>query len=148
MAQTATFTKLLDIREKDKTDAQLAYRRSVEKFEEVAEKIYQLLRKKEDAEQSYDNYLQQFIPLEKIKEQLAYIEVLNQRILALQSELQRARHDMNQKQKKLSSAHVEVKKFEKIIEIRQQSEKALQEKRDMESMDEMSIRQYRSFKSR
>ncbi|MDY0396365.1 flagellar export protein FliJ [Virgibacillus halophilus] len=117
-------------------------------FEDIAGKMYRLLQKKENAEQSYENYLQQSIPLDRVKEQLSYIELLNQRILDLQNEVQRARQEMNKKQEKLSDAFVEVKKFEKMISYRQQSEKALQDKQEKEFLDEISIRQYVDYKNR
>ncbi|MFD2208827.1 flagellar export protein FliJ [Virgibacillus halophilus] len=148
MAQTAVLNKLLDLREKEKKDAQKAYRQSMDFFEDIAGKMYRLLQKKENAEQSYENYLQQSIPLDRVKEQLSYIELLNQRILDLQNEVQRARQEMNKKQEKLSDAFVEVKKFEKMISYRQQSEKALQDKQEKEFLDEISIRQYVDYKNR
>lgn len=148
MAQTVVLNKLLDIREREKKDAQKEYRQSMEFFEDIAGKMYRLLQKKEDAERSYEAYLEQSIPLNKVKEQISYIEILNQHILDLQNEVQRARYEMNKKQAELSDAFVEVKKFEKMIENRHRSEKELQDKREKAFLDEISIRQYVDYKNR
>ena len=44
------FDKILQIKEKEKGDALAEYHTAVRKFEEAAEKLYELLKKKEDLE--------------------------------------------------------------------------------------------------
>src|SRR5699024_4390921 len=121
MAEIMTLSKILLVREKEKDEAQKAYFHSQEFFEEIATRLYKLLRKKEDAEASYENYIQTTTPLDRIKEQVSYIEKLNQQILNLQSKVQEARNEMEYKQRKLTDSYVEVKKFEKVIEQRKQA---------------------------
>lgn len=142
MAETASFTKILRIREKEKNDAQKAYYQSLEFFEEMATKLYHLLRKKEVAEKSYEEYLEGITSIDVIKEQSAYIEILNNQIMSLQLEVQKARTDMDSKQIKLSAAHTEVKKFEKIIEFRKRSQMEKEQKLDMQFMDEIAVQQF------
>lgn len=144
MTDTLVFSKIRNVKESEKNSAQKAYHQSMEFFEEVATKLYHLLRKKEAAEASYESYLQQSIPLEKLKQQMAYIERLNNQIVNMQSEVQKARDDMQTKQLKLTDAHVEVKKFENIIEARHQSEKEREKKYEKDMMDEISLTQYLS----
>src|SRR5699024_1739111 len=104
MAETFVLSKILLVREKEKDEAQKAYFHSREFFEEIATRLYTLLRKKEDAEESYENYIQTTTPLDRIKEQIAYIEKLNKQILSLQSDVQEARNEMERKQTKLTNA--------------------------------------------
>ncbi len=141
-------SKVLNLREQEKKDAQIAYRESMEIFEEVATKLYTILRKKEDAEKSYDAFLADSISLEKIREQMAYIESLNRQIVDLQATVQKARESMESKQLKLTDAHVEVKKFESVIEHRRQAAEELAQKVENESMDAISIQQHISYKNR
>lgn len=148
MAQTASLTKVLNVRENEKQIAQKAYLNSQEVFEEVAMKLYHALKKKEQAEASYDEYIQTTTPIEKIKEQIAYIEKLNQEINYLQKQVQFARNQMEKKQQDLTEAYIEVKKFETIIERRKQEEAERLAKNEKNFMDEISINQFLSNKIR
>ncbi|GAB3067337.1 flagellar export protein FliJ [Virgibacillus ainsalahensis] len=148
MAETATLSKILNLRENEKNNAQKIYHQSLDVFEKVATQLYKLLKKKEEAEVTYEAYLHQTTSLEILREQVAYIEWLNNQIMNLQHEVQHARTDMESKQLQLTNAYVEVKKFEKIIEIRNQSEKNKELKLEKASMDEIAIQQYLSYKNR
>lgn len=146
MAGTAALSKVLHVRENEKAKAQKAYQKSIDIFEEVATELYELLRKKETAESSYEECLQRSAPIDKIREQAMYIENLNRQILNLQRDVREARSDMELKHNRLSDAYVEVKKFEKIIEHRQKETAAMIEKNEKDTMDDISIRQYMSQK--
>lgn len=148
MAETAAFTKILDIRENEKNVAQNIYHQSLESFEKVATKLYNALKKKEAAEEAYEDFIQATTPIEQIKEQAVYIERLNSQIKELQQLVQRARNDMETKQIKLTDAHVEVKKFEKMIELRRDNEQQQRKRMENAFMDELSITQYLSHKNR
>ena len=148
MSQTISLTKVLHVRENEKKVAQKAFINSQEAFERVATKLYDLLKKKELAEKSYDEFIQEQTPLERIKEQITYIEHLNNAIIHLQREVQFARTQMEQKQQHLTAAHIEVKKFESIIEKRKQQETEKRAKLEKAFMDEISINQYLSNQNR
>lgn len=146
MAGTAVLTKILDIREKEKQDAQLAYRKSVDVFEEVATELLDLLRKKEAAESSYEQGLTSNMHLNFIQDQLAYIESLERKVAELQGKVSYARSNVEMKQQVLSDAHVETKKFEKIIEFRTSELLDKVKKVEESFMNEVSIQQYLSHK--
>ncbi|MBP2077658.1 flagellar export protein FliJ [Oceanobacillus polygoni] len=148
MAEIIALSKILDIRENEKKIAQRAYNQSLDSFEKVATELYHILQKKERAEDSYDQFLHALTPIERIKEQSAYIEQLNRQINDLQFRVQKARSEMESKQHQLSDAHVEVKKFEKIIEIRKETKANIQKKMENAFMDEISITQFLSHKNR
>src|SRR5699024_2966025 len=139
---TTTLSKVLHIREREKIDAQKAYNQSMESFEEVATRLYQLLKKKEDAEVAYEISIQEPTPIEIIRQQMDYIEMLSRKIIKLEQDLQKARTEMENKHGKLKDAYVEVKKFEKIIQVRKNSVEEMERKRERETMDEISINQY------
>lgn len=142
MAEIVALSKILNVREKEKHDAQKSYQHAIDRFEGVATKLYALLKKKEDAESTREGYIQHTIAIEKIREQLSYIEMLNKQILHLQQEVQTARSEMESKQLILTDAHVEVKKFEKIISYRKEEQAAIVEKNEKIFMDEISVQQY------
>ncbi|WP_430785929.1 flagellar export protein FliJ [Virgibacillus flavescens] len=148
MAEIVALSKILNVREQEKHDAQKKYHRSIEYFEGVATQLYTLLKKKEDAEGAREEYIQHTIPIDKIREQLAYIEMLNKQILQLQQEVKVARSEMEEKQVILTDAHVEVKKFEKIITYRRKEQEEIIQKNEKIFMDEISVQQYLNQKNR
>lgn len=135
---------MLHLREKEKENAQIAHHQSQAVFEEVATELYTLLKKKETAESTYELNLYEALPIEQMKHQLAYIESLNRKIVKLQQSVQKAREAMEQKQALLTEAYVEVKKYEKVIENRNEEEIKLSLKHEQALMDELSIQQYLS----
>src|SRR5690625_5200066 len=118
MHPTETLSKILNIREKEKKDAQHAHHESIVYFEKIATKLYTFLNKKENAEELYEKDFAKLTSIDKIREQTTYIESLNQQIISMQEQVNKARSEMEVKQLKLTDAHVEVKKYEKIIEFR------------------------------
>src|SRR5690625_912369 len=148
LAETKSFVKILHVREQEKMDAQKAYQQSTDSFEQVATRFYHLLKKKEDAEASYDDLIQYSTTLDKVKEQAAYIERLNKQIVRLQHEFQQARNEMESKQSKLTDAHVEVKKFQHIIESRNHEKVEKEKQLERNQMDAISLKQYISYKNR
>lgn len=148
MAEIVALSKIMNVREREKNAAQKAYTHSIEYFEGVATKLYTLLKKKETAEGVQEDFLQSTIPIDRLREQLAYIEVLNKQIVQLQQEVQTARTEMEAKQVKLTDAHVEVKKFEKIITYRKKEQEELIQRNEKILMDEISVQQYLNQKNR
>lgn len=146
MSQTTTLTKVLHIREREKDAAQKAYTQSIEMFEEVATKLYTVLKKKEDAEESYESFIKSTVQIEKIIEQMTYIESLNHQIVVLQQQVNQARDQMEAKQQTLTDSHIEVKKFERLIEVRRLEQQKEQLKQEQASMDEISVQQFLSQK--
>lgn len=141
---TVALSKVLNVREKEKVDAQKAYSQAMASFEEVATHLYQLLKKKEKAEETYEESMYETTSIEVIRQQMDYIDVLSKKIMNLQHKVQKAREEMDVKHGKLKHAHVEVKKFERIIENRIQTEEEITKKQDEITMDEISIQQYLS----
>jgi len=142
MSQTAVLYKVLEVKEQEKQEAQINRVRAVDEFEKVAHQLYQQLKEKEVAEERYIEKMQDQFTIDKMKAQSLYINNLSSRIVMLQQHVQNARQKMEKAQEMLNEAHIEVKKIEKMIDIRE-TEKA-EEERIIENalMDEMSMRQY------
>jgi flagellar FliJ protein len=142
MTEPIVLSKILRIREQEKMDAQKAYQQSMSFFEDIAGRLYSMLKKKEKAEIFYERNLQESVSVEIAREQSAYIECLNKQIIQLQTEVNAARNKMNSKQIKLTDAHIEVKKFEQIINNRIQEKNLALRRYENELMDDVSIQQY------
>src|SRR5690625_4956970 len=146
MHPTQTLAKILNIREKEKKDAQLAHYESTVHFGKVATTLHTLLVEKENVEKSYEKDYGKITSIDKIREQMAYIDYLTQQIVRLQEQVNEARNTMEVKQVKLTDAHVEVKKYEKIIEFRKHEQLKSELRKEQIMMDEVSTQQYVSRK--
>jgi len=142
MSETAVLYKVLEVKEQEKQEAQLERVKAVEIFEKIANQLYEQLKEKEDAEEHLNVEMQETFTIEKMINQTQYINNLANKIINLQFHVQQARSKMEIAQDQLNEAHIEVKKIEKMIEIREGELEA--EARTVEAtlMDEMSIRQY------
>ncbi|GIO21968.1 flagellar export protein FliJ [Oceanobacillus sp. J11TS1] len=148
MARISSLVKIRDMHDNERQIAQKAYTESQETFEKIAMELYNLLKKKEVAENTFDNAIQTSTSIEKIKEQSAYIEKLTNQIQTVQLLVQRARNDMNTKQNKLSEVYIEYKKYDKIVELKQEEAQETVRKQEANFMDEMSMQQYLRQKQR
>jgi len=142
MADVATFYKLLDLQATEKNLAQKDYQESVDQFEEIATKLYHLFKQKEEAEAKYIKALESSTDVRTLHMNQQYIARLDQQINTLQPSVQQARGDMEQKQEKLSSAHVEMKKYEKIIERKEEYHRVSEMEHEKKEMDEISMQQF------
>lgn len=146
MSKVVTLNKILKVLEQEKSVAQRIYIEATNKFEDVARQLYEQLKIKENAELDFSNYIQSKASIKNIKDQANYIENVKERIIYLQALVNKAREKMEEKQEVLTEAHVEVKKIEKVIEIREKERIELEKKLEMESMNEISIRQFMASK--
>ncbi|MFE8699076.1 flagellar export protein FliJ [Cytobacillus sp. FJAT-54145] len=110
------FNKILFVKEREKEEALSIYNESVKKFEEVAEKLYELLKKKEDLEEFQSNRLVHGLSVQEVRYHQHFIGNLENLINHQQKMVMNARNRMFLYQEKLLEKNIEVKKLEKIRE--------------------------------
>ncbi|HLR73408.1 MAG TPA: flagellar export protein FliJ [Pseudogracilibacillus sp.] len=142
MSETAVLYKVLEVKEQEKQEAQLERVKAVEKFEHIANQLYEQLKEKEDAEEHLNVEMKATFTIDKMINQTQYINILANKIINLQFHVQQARNKMETAQDQLNEAHIEVKKIEKMIEIREDALEAEARTVEATMMDEMSIKQY------
>jgi len=132
----------MTIKEREKDEASADYNQAVKRFEEAAEKLYELLKRKEELEEFQSNKLVSGLSVQSIRHHQHFINNLSKMIEHSQQMVVNARNSMNYYQQKLIDKNLEVKKFVKIKEkdLLQfiHTEKALEAKQ----MDDISIQQY------
>nr|WP_318540798.1 flagellar export protein FliJ [Terribacillus saccharophilus] len=142
MAEAKVFEKILRMKERERKTAQQAFAEKQQQFEGAATTLYELLKKKEDAEAQLSNGLAASVPIQRLSEHHEFLETINRRIDRAQIAVQFARNAMLEKQELLSEAYIEVKKIEKLLEKkRQEAWRKLQEEENKQ-MDDISIRQF------
>lgn len=148
MATVEAFNKILNHQEQLKDQAQLAYRQALNDFEKSAEKLLLLLQKKEQVEKEYYYYLSSSGTVTTLATHYAFIEQIKERIHYVQIEVNQKRAVMEKKRDLLTEAHIEVKKFEKIIEKKHQKVQEKEKYLENQTMDEISTRQYFNHENR
>ncbi|MED4738445.1 flagellar export protein FliJ [Bacillus subtilis] len=142
MAYQFRFQKLLELKENEKDQSLSEYQQSVSEFENVAEKLYENMSKKELLEQNKEKKLKSGMSVQEMRHYQQFVSNLDNTIYHYQKLVIMKRNQMNQKQEILTEKNIEVKKFEKIRE-KQFKMFALEDKAaEMKEMDDISIKQF------
>ncbi len=136
------FENVLTIREQEKQQSEIAYKESVQAFEKIASKLYELLKKKEDLISYQTEKLKVGATIHEIHHFSSFIDNLEQSINDVQQKVMQARTKMNWHEQKLVEKSLEVRKFEKMREKDFESFKGEQDKAEMLMLDELSSIMY------
>ena len=136
------FQRILTLKEKEKDEVQEMYRGSIEKFEKVAEKLYEFLKKKENLEQHQETKLQNGLSVQHIRHHQQFITNLERTISYYQDLVIQARNRMNWCEEKLVDMNVEVKKYEKMKENDLHRFLQMNQQVENKQLDEVSVVQY------
>lgn len=138
------FEKILSIKEKEKSDARAKFNEAQKSFEKVAEKLYNLLKKKEELLDFQQTKLSAGLSVQEIRHNQLFMNNLEQLIDHCQKDVIQARHQMNLQQERLKEKNIEVKKYEKIKEKDFQKFLEVVKVAESKQMDEISIQQFLS----
>jgi flagellar protein FliJ len=136
------FDKILSLKSREVDEAQVVYQDSVKKFEEAADRLYHLLKKKEDLESFQSDRLLGGLPVQEIRHHQQFIGNLEKSIAHYQKVVMNARNIMNYQQVQLMEKNIEVKKYETIKEKDHLQFLADEKYTESRLMDEVSIQQY------
>ena len=144
MSYQYKFDKILTIKEKEKSDARAKYNEAQKSFEQVAEKLYNLLKKKEELIDFQQIKLSRGLSVQEIRHNQLFMGNLEKLIEQCQKEVMQARYKMNLQQDRLKEKNIEVKKYEKIKEKDLQKYLEVVKVAENKQMDEISIQQFLS----
>ena len=113
---TYRFEKILVVKDQEKTESELAFKESVQVFEEIATKLYDLLRKKEDLIAYQQERLKVGSSIDEINHYSKFIDSMEKTIEDVQQKVVQARAKMNWHEQKLLEKNLEVRKYEKMRE--------------------------------
>lgn len=139
---TYRFEKVLTLREQEKQQSEMAYKESVRDFEEVATRLYELLKKKEDLITYQNERLTVGATIDEIYHFSTFIDSLEHTIADVQKKVVQARAKMNWHEQKLLEKNLEVRKFEKMREKDFETHRTNEERMEMLQLDELSSLQY------
>lgn len=136
------FSKILKVKENEKDKVLAVYFEAVSKFEQVAEKLYEFMKKKEDLEAFQLERLGNGLPVQEIQHHQQFIENLQKSIDYYQQLVMNARNQMEFYRERLIEKNVEVKKYEKIRERDFMRFTEDMKQSENKQMDEISIQQF------
>ncbi|MEK4698877.1 flagellar export protein FliJ [Solibacillus sp. FSL R7-0668] len=113
---TYRFEKILVVKEQEKTETELAFKESIKVFEEIATKLYDLLKKKEDLITYQQERLMVGSSIDEINHYSRFIDSMEKTIEDVQQKVVQARAKMNWHEQKLLEKNLEVRKYEKMRE--------------------------------
>ncbi|WP_421384589.1 flagellar export protein FliJ [Bacillus salacetis] len=142
MSYKFKFEKILTLKEREKEEIRESYRASVEKFEKIAEKLYELLKKKEDLQNFQSEKMVSGLSVQDIRHNQHFITNIEKTIDYYQGLVIQARNRMNWHEQKLSEMNVEVKKYEKIKENDFDKYQQTLNSSESKVLDELAVMQY------
>lgn len=113
---TYKFEKVLNIREQEKQQTEMAYKEAVQSFETIATELYELLKKKEGLIDVQNERLKVGATIDEIHHFGLFIGSLEKTIEEVQQKVMQARMKMQWHEQKLLEKNLEVRKFEKMRE--------------------------------
>lgn len=137
-AYSYRFEKVLTYREQQKTETETEYKISIDAFELVATKLYDLLKKKEDTLAEQQERLKTGFSIDGIHHYVRFVDSLEKKIAEVQQEVLQARSKMTWYEDKLLERTIEVKKFEKMKENDREDHRIEMEHQDAIQLDELS----------
>jgi len=139
---TYRFDKVITIREQEKQQTEIAYKESIRAFEDIANQLYELLKKKEDLINYQNEKLRIGSTINQIHHYSKFIDSLGHTIADVQQKVIQARAKMNWHEQKLLEKNLEVRKFEKMREKDFEAFKLKQDRSEMSYLDELSSLMY------
>ena len=136
------FANILTVREQEKHETEIAYKESVRAFEDVATRLYDLLKKKEDLLEYQRQRLHIGASIDEIGHYANFINSMEKTIEDVQQKVVQARTKMNWHEQKLLEKNLEVRKFEKMKEKDFEAFKEEQNRLDTILLDELSGQAY------
>jgi flagellar FliJ protein len=106
------FEKILNLKAQEKDSVLKQYEEAKNIFENVANKLYEYLLKKEELINTQENLLLDGLTIYEIKQQQLYIQNIEKLISDFQTRVIEARHNMQMHEQILIEKNIEVKKYE------------------------------------
>ena len=136
------FENILNVREQEKNETEIAYKESVRSFEEIATRLYELLKKKEDLIAFQQERLVTGSSIDEISHYARFLDSMEKTIDDVQKKVVQARTKMNWHEQKLLEKNLEVRKLEKMRERDFEAYKEEQNRLETVLLDEISSLTY------
>ncbi|PID00163.1 flagellar export protein FliJ [Sporosarcina sp. P29] len=138
------FDKVLNLREQERDETEMAYKEAIEEFEKIATQLYDQMKKKENVLEEQQQRMTTGFSIDDLHSYSRFINTLDLTIDHIQQEVMKSRTKMNWYESQLLDKNIEVKKFEKMKEIGKEQYDAEMEHVETNRIDELSTMKFRS----
>ncbi|PID22630.1 flagellar export protein FliJ [Sporosarcina sp. P3] len=138
------FDKVLNLREQERDETEMAYKEAIEEFEKIATQLYDQMKKKENVLEEQQQRMNTGFSIDDLHSYSRFINTLDLSIDHIQQEVMKSRSKMNWYESQLLEKNIEVKKFEKMKEIGKEQHDAEMEHIETNRIDELSTMKFRS----
>jgi flagellar FliJ protein len=137
-----TLQKVLDLKKRQKEELQQQYSEAMNTFETVATKLYHLLKQREKLEEQAREKIAVGTSIHELQQREMLIVQLHQEIQQQQRATSLARERMDKKHRDLQVISIELKKYEKMKQQKQERFLLEEKKREQQIMDELSVQAF------
>ncbi|ARF18452.1 flagellar export protein FliJ [Sporosarcina ureae] len=138
------FDKVLNLREQERDETEMAYKEAIEEFEKIATQLYHQMKKKENVLEEQRQRMNTGFSIDDLHSYSRFINTLDLSIDHIQQEVMKSRSKMNWYESQLLEKNIEVKKFEKMKEIGKEQYDVEMEHIETNRIDELSTMKFRS----
>ena len=138
------FDKVLNLREQERDETEMAYKEAIEEFEKIATQLYNQMKKKENILEEQQQRMSTGFSIDDLHNYSRFINTLDVTIDHIQQEVMKSRSKMNWYESQLLEKNIEVKKFEKMKEIGKEQYNVEMEHVEANRIDELSTMKFRS----
>ncbi len=132
------FDQVMNVKQQEKTQTEIAYKEATKSFEDVATKLYNLLKKKEDLIDFQEKKLAKGSTIDEIHHYSRFLDSIEKTINETQQKVIHARSKMEWHKDKLLEKSLEYRKYEKMKEKDFQKFQKEQDRLEMIKLDELS----------
>ena len=132
------FDQVMIVKQQEKDQTEIAYKDAKKSFEDIATRLYNLLKKKEDLINFQEKKLAKGATINEIHHYSSFLNSVEKSIDETQQKVIQARSKMEWHKDKLIEKSLECRKYEKMKEKDYQTYHKEQERLEMIELDELS----------
>lgn len=132
------FDQIMTVKEQEKNQTEIAYKEAVQSFENIATKLYNLLKKKEELIDFQEKKLSKGSTIDEIHHFTRFLDSIEKSINDTQQKVMHARAEMEWHEDKLLEKTIEFRKYEKMKEKDYKVYKKEQNRLEIIQLDELS----------
>lgn len=132
------FDSIIVVKEQEKNEVEMAYKKAVQNFEAVAQTLYDSLKRKEDLISYQEQQMKIGMSIQEMHSNAQFLDSMEKAIVDIQNKVIQARSKMEWFEEKLLEQTLECRKYEKMREKDYELFKLEKNRLEMLQLDELS----------
>ncbi len=132
------FDSIIVVKEQEKNEVEMAYKKAVQNFEAVAQTLYDSLKRKEDLISYQEQQMKIGMSIQEMHSNAQFLDSMEKAIVDIQNKVIQARSKMEWFEEKLLEQTLECRKYEKMREKDYELFKLEENRLEMLQLDELS----------